>query len=277
MEEFNLDLIKKLYKPTDRISKRENGQVTIIGGSSLFHGAPLLSLKAASRIAGMVYFSSPEKSVGEVANKLKSNLFSFIWVPWEEVGEYIKKSDSILIGPGFMRYRSEKENIDGTCDSSCVETENITKDLLTKYKNKKWVIDAGSLQVLKKEWIPENAILTTNEKEYKMLFGTNEISEVAKKYKCIICLKAITAVICSKDKCIKVKEKVSLGMMKGGMGDVQAGLTVSLLAKNDPLLSSVCALYIGRRAAKELSKTKGSFFNADDLAEKIPETFSSLL
>lgn len=277
MEEFNPDLIKKLYKPSDGISKRENGQVTIIGGSPLFHGAPLLSLKAASRVVGMVYFSSPEKSVGEVANKLKSKLFSFIWVPWEEVGEYIQKSDSVLIGPGFMRYRSEKEHYDGISDSSSVITEKITRDLLTKYPDKKWVIDAGSLQVLKKEWIPENAILTTNEKEYKMLFGTEEISKVAKKYKCVICHKANTAVICSKDKCIKVKEKVSLGMMKGGMGDVQAGLTVSLLAKNDPLLSSVCALYIGRKAALELSKTKGSFFNADDLVNMIPEVFQSLL
>jgi len=144
MEEFNPNLLKDLYKPLGGISKRENGQVTIIGGSSLFHGAPLLSLKTASRIVGMVYFSSPEKSVGEVASKLKSSLLSFIWVPWEEIGEYIKKSDSVLIGPGFMRYRSEKEGENNSNNSLGVETKKITKDLLTKYPNKKWVIDAGS-------------------------------------------------------------------------------------------------------------------------------------
>ena len=276
MEEFNPDLIKKLYKPNDGISKRENGQVTIIGGSSLFHGAPLLSLKAASRIVGMVYFSSPEKSVGEVANKLKSSLLSFIWVPWEEVGEYIKKSDSVLIGPGFMRYRNEKEVNSDFCDTFCTETENITKELLTKYPNKKWVIDAGSLQLLKKEWIPENAILTPNTKEYKMLFGDEEVSKVAKENNCIIVYKTARAVVCSPQECVEIGNG-NKGLIKGGTGDTQAGLTVALLAKNDPFLAASVATYVVKKTADKLFETRGTFYNADDLADKIPEIFYSLL
>jgi len=277
MEEFNPDLLKKLFKPTPQLSKKENGQVTIIGGSSLFHGAPLLSLKVASRIVGMVYFSSPEKSVGEVATKLKSKLLSFIWVPWKEVGEYIKKSDSVLIGPGFMRYRNEGKDFKDGCDSSCIETENITRDLLSKYPEKKWVIDAGSLQILKSEWIPKNAILTPNEKEYKMLFESEKVEDVAKRFSCTICYKSQKAIICSQDKCFQVSGMMNSGMSKGGTGDIQAGLTVALLAKNDPLLSAVSALYIGRKAASELFVKKGPFYNADDLAEKIPEVFASTL
>ena len=275
MEEFDLHSLKNLYKPVDSISKRENGQVTIIGGSSLFHGAPLLSLKAASRIVGMVYFSSPEKSVGEIANKLKSNLFSFIWVPWEEVGEYIKKSDSILIGPGFMRYRSEKDGEGSLNDSSYAETEKITKNLLTKYKDKKWVIDAGSLQLLKKEWIPENAILTPNTKEYKMLFGKLEINEAAKENNCIIVHKTAKAVVCSPQKCIEIGNG-NKGLIKGGTGDTQAGLTVALLAKNDPFLAASVATYVIKKTADKLYETKGTFYNADDLADKIPEVFFKL-
>ena len=276
MEEFNPDLIKKLYKSNDGISKRENGQVTIIGGSSLFHGAPLLSLKAASRIVGMVYFSSPEKSVGEIANKLKSSLFSFIWVPWEEVGEYIKKSDSVLIGPGFMRYRSEKEGDNGFRDPFCIETENITKELLTKFKDKKWVIDAGSLQLLKKEWIPKNAILTTNTKEYEMLFGDKKIEDAAKENNCIIVYKTAKAVICSPYESVEIGNG-NKGLIKGGTGDTQAGLTVALLAKNDPLLAASAATYIIKKTADKLFETKGTFYNADDLADAVPEVFNSLL
>ncbi|MFC1624918.1 NAD(P)H-hydrate dehydratase [Patescibacteria group bacterium] len=275
MEEFNPNLLKKLYKPSSAISKKQNGQITIIGGSSLFHGAPLLSLKAASRIVGMVYFSSPEKSVGEVASKLKSKLFSFIWVPWEEVGEYIKKSDSILIGPGFMRYRSEKGHSD-ECDSSCVETEKITKDLLTKYSDKKWVIDAGSLQILKKEWIPKNAILTPNEKEYKMLFDDKDIKNVSKENKCIIVHKLAKSKVCSFGKCIQIANG-NPGLIKGGTGDTQAGLTVALLAKNDPFLAASAATYIVKKTADLLFEKRGTFYNADDLADKIPEVFNSLL
>jgi hypothetical protein len=47
-----------------------------------------LALKTASRIVDMVFFSSPEKSLREVASIIKAQLSSFIWVPWEEVEEY---------------------------------------------------------------------------------------------------------------------------------------------------------------------------------------------
>jgi NAD(P)H-hydrate repair Nnr-like enzyme with NAD(P)H-hydrate dehydratase domain len=85
--------LEKLFVPQHDSSKGQNGQVTIIGGSKLFHGAPLFSLVTASRMVDMVYFASPDPSIGEVANKIKSKLFSFIWVPWEETEKYIEKSD----------------------------------------------------------------------------------------------------------------------------------------------------------------------------------------
>ena len=108
VENFSPQELKKLYKPAHESAGEDNGQITIIGGSSLFHGAPLLALKVASRIVDMVFFASPEPSVGRIAEQLKSSLSSFIWVPWEETEDYIEKSDAVLIGPGFMRFRSEK-------------------------------------------------------------------------------------------------------------------------------------------------------------------------
>ena len=57
--------------------KYSAGQVTIIGGSKLFHGAPILSLKAASRLTSMVYFSSPEED-RRVVEEIKAGLSSFV-------------------------------------------------------------------------------------------------------------------------------------------------------------------------------------------------------
>ena len=233
-KDFNPETLKELYKPNQGLSKKENGKVTIIGGSSLFHGAPLLSLKTASRIVGMVFFSSPEENLKEIANEIKSKLFSFIWVPWNEIGEYIQKSDAVLIGPGFMRYRSEKLSEFKkrlVCDSSCKQSTEITEKLLKKYSHKKWVIDAGSLQVLKKEWIPKDAILTPNKKEYQLLFGNIEVAEVAKKNNCTIVYKTPIAKVCSSEECVEIKNG-NLGLVKGGTGDVQAGLTVALSGCN---------------------------------------------
>lgn len=168
---FDSDSLKKLHVPDTNSSGEDNGQVTIVGGSTLFHGAPILSLTAASRIVDMVFFASPEPSVGEVANKIKSKLSSFVWVPWEDVDDYIEKSDALLIGPGFMRFASEKtpghlRHVE--CDRACQLTKSITQKLLTKFADKKWVIDAGSLQIMSPEWIPQGAIITPNRKEYEI-------------------------------------------------------------------------------------------------------------
>lgn len=274
MEIFNKEELKNLYQPPPESEGEDNGQITIIGGSSLFHGAPLLSLKVASRLVDMVFFASPEEAVGRVAEKIKSELFSFIWVPWEEREEYVAKADANLIGPGFMRYKTEgqKTKIGNEYDEEGEKTREITRELLTKFPNKRWVIDAGSLQVMEPDWIPEGAILTPNKKEYKALFGNLKPRQAAKKYNCIIVCKGPVDAIFSPDKSIEIRNG-NPGLTKGGTGDVLAGLTVALLAKNDPLLAAASSAYIIKLAADKLYDKVGINYNADDLAEKIPEIY----
>lgn len=268
---FDPSELKKLYRPDKNSSGEDNGQVTVIGGSPLFHGAPILSVVAASRVVDMVFFTSPEKSVGEIASKMKSMLSSFIWIPWPEVAEYVKKSDAVLIGPGFMRFSSEKmpyEDRGRTEDEVGKVSKEITEALLKKLPSKKWVIDAGSLQTMQADWIPENAILTPNAHEFKTLFGEMDPTEAAKKHKCIIVLKGPTTSIFSSEETIEVTGG-NAGMTKGGTGDVQAGLTAAILAKNDPLLAASAASYIIKKSAESLAKRMGTYFNSDDLALEI--------
>lgn len=261
--------IRKLFKPE---GESKNGQITIIGGSELFHGAPLLSLITASRIVDMVFFSSPDPSVGEVVSHIKSKLFSFVWVPWDDVGNYIEKSDAVLIGPGLMRYRRGDVPVN---DDAWLQTREITKSLLEKYKNKKWVIDAGSLQVMDLDWIPEKSILTPNKKEYKILFGDMDPIEASEKFHCTIILKGVVDRVCSDGKCVEIAGG-NVGMAKGGTGDTLAGLTVALFAKNGAALSASCASYITKKAGDELFEKVRSNFNANDLAQKIPEILGRL-
>jgi hydroxyethylthiazole kinase-like uncharacterized protein yjeF len=268
MEVFDSKELAGLVLPADTSSKGENGQVTIIGGSKLFHGAPLLALTTASRFVDMVYFASPEPSVGAIAEKIKSSLFSFIWVPWEERGSYIEKSDAVLIGPGFMRYRREFGDGGGN------ETREITRDLLLKFPDKKWIIDAGSLQMIEPEWIPKQAILTPNQKEYQRLFGDLEPGGAAKKFSCIVVYKLPQTLVCSPERCIEVVGG-NAGLTKGGTGDVQAGLTVGLLAKNNPFLAGAAASYLIKKAGDSLFTKVGTAYNADDLASELARLFSS--
>lgn len=259
--------------------KLEGQQVTVIGGSDLFHGAPFLSLKVASRIVDMVFFSSPEPSIGRIAERIKSQLFSFVWVPWSDVRAYIQKSDAVLIGPGMKRWNREKDKTKAenskVIDNAGARTRKIVESLLKKFKNKKWIIDGGALQVMDPRWIPENSIVTPNQKEFRMLFGKRTPKQAASDYRCVVLAKGETAVVCSPDTCfeIKIGEKIS----RGGTGDVLAGLTVGLAAKTDPLLAASFASFIGREAVKELERKVGRVFNADDLADQIPQTLKKYL
>lgn len=276
---FKKEDLKKLYKPDNDSSGEDNGQVTIIGGSDLFHGAPLFSVKLASKIVDMVFFSTPEKSVGHVAEQMKSKLLSFIWVPWEDTEDYIKKSDAVLIGQGFKRFKSEKIGHGdrfNVCDEDCLQTKSITEKFLKSFPDKKWVIDAGSLQTLDPDWIPQNSILTPNQKELQNLFGEMSPNEASKRYKCVIVVKGPTTFVYSDDEVIEVNGG-NAGLTKGGSGDVMAGLTTALLAKNEPLLAASAAAYITKSAADELYKDVGVNYNSDDLVDMIPKVLNKLL
>lgn len=287
MEVFDKSELKKLYIPHEDSSGEENGQVTIIGGSKLFHGAPILSLKIASRIVDMVFFATPEKSVGKVAEKVKSELLSFIWIPWEEAGLYVEKSDAVLIGPGFMRVKDE-EHMDKVEfeDEVYANTRQITKDFLQRFPDKRWVIDAGSLQTMDADWIPEGVILTPNKHEFEMLFkeeiedsvinNKETVKKMAKKYNCTIVLKGPETVVCSPKMSVLVTNG-NAGLTKGGSGDVLAGLTAALYAKNNAFLSASAASYIAKAAADDLHLERATYYNADDLAGQIPVTFARLL
>lgn len=282
MEIFDKDQLKNLYKPANDSNGEDNGQITIIGGSKLFHGAPILSLKAASKFVDMVFFASPDPSVGKVAEAIKGSLSSFVWVPWEDVDGYIEKSDACLIGPGFMRFSSEKtphtkRHIE--CDEECQKTREITKRLLSIFPKKKWVIDAGSLQTMDAGWIPEGAIITPNTREFELLFNVksqkSKVKEMAEKYSCIIVSKGPETIVCSPEDIVIVKGG-NPGLTKGGTGDVLAGLTAALFAKNDALVSACSASYIVKKAGDELYEKVGVNYNADDLSEKLPETLRNL-
>lgn len=272
--------MEKLWRPKKDATKFDNGQITIIGGSSLFHGAPILALKTASRLVDMVYFASPIEDKG-VVDLLKSQLGAFIWIPMEDLSSYIKKSEVVLIGPGMMRYKKEAGlHTSDVCDDEGRITKRITEELLLEYPLKRWVIDGGSLQVMDAGLIPVGAVVTPNTKEFQMLFrehiGWDDLEMVVKKvekqalkHECTIVLKGATTVV-SDGKITWLVEGGSPGLTKGGTGDIVAGLTAALMAKNKTILAAAAANFLVKRAAEELEAERGTMFNADDVVEKIP-------
>ena len=259
------------------------GGVTIIGGSELFHGAPLMALKAASRIVSMVYFSTPDEDK-EIANKLKTSLFNFIWVPYGDVESYIAKSEAVLIGPGMMRSHVNEHGF--VCDDQGKKTRNLTLNLFRKSPDSCWVVDGGALQVISVDELPKKAMISPNKKEFLMLFGeemetdidkrAEQIWRMAKKHDLTILTKDEISLVSDGVRTVKILGG-NEGLVKGTTGDLIAGILVGFMAKDDPLFSACAASYLTKKAAERLAETRGLMFNTDDVVDKVPEIYGEIM
>ncbi len=270
--EFDSSLLKNLYRPPSDSHKGQNGRLLIIGGSQLFHAASLWALTVASRIVDMVFYSSIAAN-NKLVEQAKSEFRNGIIVPRNRLENYIKEADCILIGPGLPR----KEGLEKGDD----DTKELTEGLFVKYSEKRWVVDGGSLQVIKPEILPKTAIITPHKGEFKKLFGvepTHEnVQQMARKFKVIILLKGEDDVVALPAGGAVRISGGNPGMTKGGTGDVLAGLVAALYCKNNAFLAACAGSYINKKAGENLAKRMGIYFNASDLASEIPAVMSRLL
>lgn len=265
------------------VDKHTSGQVTIIGGSRLFHGAAVLALKGASRMVSMTYFASPENDK-DFVNDVKNGLSSFVWVPRDDIDSYVEKSDAVLIGPGLMRSHIKEQGF--VCDKEGMITRDLTISLFKKFPNKKWIVDGGSLQVISVEEIPEGSVITPNLKEFEMLFKqklesdiesrVSQIFKLAEKYRITILSKDEIS-IASDGKLVYKIYGGNDGLVKGGVGDVIAGVSLGFFALNDGLFSVAAASYLVKKAAEKLALRADLMFNADDLSNEVPAAYKDVI
>lgn len=308
MHTFDHRLLQKLYIPPESSHKGQNGKLLLIGGSHLFHAASLWALTIASRIVDMVFYSSvPENN--EIVQEAKKEFRDGIVVKRESLDDYAEEADCILIGPGMVRSEkfkvtrltsSDQENeglrpeVNSLQEINRVTDEGeqtywLTKYILGKYPHKKFVLDAGALQMMDLEWLvglQGNVVVTPHPKEFTTLFKGNmnyevrsmkdEVNNMAKKYNCTVLLKGREDIVCSSTECVTIAGG-NVGMTKGGTGDVLAGLVAALACKNDLFLSAMAGSYFNKKAGESLSQTMGIYFNASDLALEIPKVMASEL
>src|SRR3989344_2498609 len=288
--------LKKLYIPPANSHKGQNGKVLIIGGSKLFHAASLWAAEVASHFADMVHYASTKENES-VFLALKTMFRNGIVVEQSQIPNYVREDDAILLGPGMVRseIQNPKSEIIKFTDILALNDEaelakQLTHYLLKSFPEKKFVIDAGALQMMSPEWLKsrKNAvIITPHQGEFERLFKTkiadlsidekqNKVKKYAKDYECVILMKAVVDIISDGEE-VYVVEGGNQGLTKGGTGDILAGLTLSLYAKNDPITSCILASFIEKKGAEELGKEKGYWFNNHDLIEKLPAIVTNLL
>jgi len=155
MQQVTIEDIQKLHRIESGSHKGQNGRLLLIGGSELFHAASLWSLTVASRIVDLVHYCSTDEN-NEIVLRAKEEFRNGIVIPRNDIRSYIEEDDAILIGPGMTR------------DD---ETRTLTNTLLKEYPHKQWVIDAGALQMVDVENIPQRAILTPHQGEFESLLS----------------------------------------------------------------------------------------------------------
>ena len=291
-------LLKELYIPPTDSHKGQNGKLLIIGGSKLFHAASIWAAEMASHMVDMVHYSSIKEN-NEILSSIKKKFRNGIVIPRAAIEEYVKEDDAVLVGPGMLRTEkkmvpTEDYNMKKIEDLEEIEHEGIqtyylTKFLLSKFPEKKFILDAGSLQMMDPQWLAKRkakAIVVPHQKEFMTLFGIDVskvnleekkkiVRETASEYNCVVLFKGPTDIISDGNETHLV-EGGNAGLTKGGSGDVLAALTASFNTKNNGLLSAVLASYLVKSAAEELFFQSGYWYNTSIVIQTIPEILFEL-
>ena len=261
------------FKRESNTKKGDNGRIAIIGGSRLYHGAPLLSALAGLRTGvDLAYIFAPK----EISNSLRSYSPNVIVRPYNDnkitkgVANQILKSlpkiDAVVIGPGLG-----KQRIDGI--------KKIIEEL--SKINIRIILDADILQPEIIEFIDgKNVIMTPHIGEFNRLFKLTfeqtdekiieEIQKRAIKSKSTILLKGKNDIICNEQK-IGINKNGNPGMTVGGTGDVLTGILAALITKTEDNFTAACAAaYINTIAGEHAFKELGYGFLATDIINKIP-------
>lgn len=274
---FLIKALQQIKLPLSDSHKGQNGKLLIIGGSNLFHAASKWSLDVASKFVDMVFYSSVPSN-NQLVKEAKQNFWNGIVVERENLLDYLTEADCILIGPGMERQTLTEAELTSsiipvealTPQDWQTNTAKIINSLLTAFPHKKWVIDAGALQMVLPQLLTPSCIITPHHQELtlieqKMLKQNLDAPPV------ITLLKGKIDQIITPQQTYQI-EGGNAGMTKGGTGDVLAGLVAGLYATNDALSSCLVASYINKQAGDYLYSTVGPFFNASDLVQAIPQT-----
>ncbi len=294
--------IKKQFAQKAKSHKGQNGKVLIIGGSSLFHSASIWAAEVASYFVDIVHYSSTVEN-NEVFLSLKKNFHNGIIVKKEDIPDYVLEDDVVLVGPGMLRsdnhgseflylgreIRNLKFDKLLKIEDETEYTYCLTKYLINNFPKKKFVFDAGALQMMSPQWLQElktPAIVTPHQKEFSKLFGLSTdnlsqqekiklVQQTAKKYKTVILLKAIDDII-SDGKISYVVQGGNQGLTKGGTGDLLAGLVTSFYTKVKPVDAAMISSWLLKNSAEALYSTFGCWYNIDKLIETVPQIFAQI-
>jgi NAD(P)H-hydrate epimerase len=277
-------MVRKYIRPRKSNSRKgDNGKVLVVGGSYMYHGAPILSSLAALRTGCDLVYTAVPKVNAQSTRAVSADL---IVIPLADskltrgsvnklLGQIPAGIDSATIGMGLAVQDIEALKL-------------LVKSLIER--DVRLSLDASALR---KEILPiikaKNALVTPHASEFERLFGekipenkNTRISIVekhAKKNSITILLKGMDDIISNGTKTL-VNPKKTPAMTVGGTGDVLSGIVASMLSRNRNLVEAAAsAAFLNGQAGKTIQKNIGMHMIATDLIDVLPlisKTFDSI-
>lgn len=273
-------IIKKFIPPRKPDSRKgQNGKVLVVGGSYIYHGAPVLASLSALRSGVDLVYTAVPKIITSSVRSISPNL---IVIPLVDskltrgtvnklLGQIPTGLDSATIGMGLAI--ADEESL-----------KNLVKSLISQ--DVRLSLDASALVSYILPFISEkNVVVTPHAGEFKRMFGimpSNSLKErvttvekFAKEFSLTILLKGSTDVV-SNGRQTFVNPKNLAAMTVGGTGDVLSGIVAGLLSKNrNTLESAAAAAYINGLAGKLVQRKNGLHMTATDLIDVLPQVMKA--
>jgi NAD(P)H-hydrate epimerase len=267
--------IVKKFIPERKIKSRkgDNGKVLVVGGSYIYHGAPILSSLAALRSGADLVYTSVPKINAQSTRAISPNLIVLPLVDSKLtrgaanklLGQIPHGLDSATIGMGLAIKDIES-------------LKTLLKPLLDS--DVRLSLDASALVSGILPLLPnKNVVVTPHAGEFKRLFGeippnsvkerTSMVEKYAKKNSLTVLLKGPTDIISDGQKTFLNPKNIP-AMTVGGTGDVLSGIVAAFLARNrNALESASAAAFVNGLAGKLVQRKIGLHMVATDLIEAL--------
>ena len=268
-------IIKK-YIPSRKLNSRkgDNGKVLVVGGSYMYHGAPILSSLAALRTGADLVYTAVPKVNAQASRAISPDL---IVIPLAD-SKLTRGSVNKLLGQIPV-------GIDSAAIGMGLAVENIEAlKLLIKSLIERDVRLSLDASALRKEILPiikgKNVVVTPHSGEFERIFGEkipsnkktriSTLEKLAKKNSITILLKGQDDIITDGVMTL-INSKKTPAMTVGGTGDVLSGIVASMLSRNRNVLESTAsAAFLNGQAGKIIQKQFGTHMIASDLIDVLP-------
>ena len=268
-------IVKKYIPPRNLNSRKgDNGKVLVVGGSYMYHGAPILSSLAALRAGADLVYTAVPKVNAQASRAISPDL---IVIPLAD-SKLTRGSVNKLLGQIPV-------GIDSAAIGMGLAVENIEAlKLLIKSLIERDVRLSLDASALRKEILPiikgKNVVVTPHSGEFERIFGEkipsnkktriSTLEKLAKKNSITILLKGQDDIITDGVMTL-INAKKTPAMTVGGTGDVLSGIVASMLSRNRNVLESTAsAAFLNGQAGKIIQKQFGTHMIASDLIDVLP-------